>query len=314
MHNMAFVNTEEFEACVEPVAGSVRTRPPRGSKLSGTIRIAKLNRIGFLAIDSDPMITCIDQEAGFYGLTITQGAPFKISDGPHRERFSGNSAHLLTPDQAFDFRTNDETTILGTNFFVDILEEYAYRLSDNEDDFRLPEDDNVSLVTPAGASLTRYLSFIWRELNLGGGILNSDLVVKEIEDALIAALIYAIDENADKSQPARNLPAKTVISRAEEYLLGHLSDPVSRTELAQHAGVSVRTLSRAFARQHGMGPMEFLKQHRLEAARNDLFHAEPGETTVSDIALRYGFAQPSKFTEAYKAAFNETPSSTLRGF
>ena len=58
--------------------------------------------------------------------------------------------------------------------------------------------------------------------------------------------------------------------------------------------------------------MEFLRQRRLEAARMELLLAEPGEKTVSEIALRYGFSQPSKFSTAYKKAFNERPSETLR--
>ena len=44
----------------------------------------------------------------------------------------------------------------------------------------------------------------------------------------------------------------------------------------------------------------------------ELMQAEPEEVTISEISLRYGFAQPSKFTMAYKAAFNEKPSDTLR--
>ena len=157
----------------------------------------------------------------------------------------------------------------------------------------------------------RYLTFVWGELNHGGGILTSDLAAKEIEDGLIAALVLAINETVADSEPGRLDRAHAGISRAEEYLLAHLCDPVSRTELAQIAGVSIRTLSRAFLRRHGMGPMAFLKLRRMEAARMELLLAEPGETRITDIALRYGFAQPSKFSSDYKTIFNEKPSDTL---
>ena len=81
--------------------------------------------------------------------------------------------------------------------------------------------------------------------------------------------------------------------------------------MAQYAGVSIRTLSRAFEKRYGMGPMAFLKQKRLEAANKELLMSEPGEISVSDVAFRYGYTQPSKFTVAYKALFNENPSDTL---
>lgn len=311
IHSIPFANPEAFESGVEPVAGSVRTRPIHGSKLRGKVRVADLQKIGFLTIDSDPMTTRIDRAAGFYGLTITRGTPFEISDEGRTRTFNRDSAHLLTPDKAFNFRAIDGASILGTNFFVDNLQEWAYQLNGGRDTFRLPEDSRVSLARPAGASLVRYLTFIWGELNHGGGILTSDLAAKEIEDGLIAALVMAINETVANSEPGRLDRAHAGMSRAEEYLLAHLCDPVSRTELAQIAGVSIRTLSRAFLRCHGMGPMAFLKLHRLDAARRDLLLGEPGKTRITDIALRYGFGQPSKFSADYNAAFNETPSDTL---
>ena len=57
--------------------------------------------------------------------------------------------------------------------------------------------------------------------------------------------------------------------------------------------------------------MAFLRQHRLRAAHNELLMAERGELSVSDVALRYGYSQPSKFAAAYRDLFHESPSDTL---
>ena len=311
IHNITFTNPEAFEAGVGPVAGKVTARPPRGSRLHGKVKVAALQRIGFMTFDADPFNVNIDREAGFFGLTITQGPAFGISDERRIQTFNRDSAHLLTPDKAFDFRANEQVNLLATNFFVDKLEDYARRLEGGADTFLLPENDRVSLATPSGASLVRYLTYIWGELNHKGGMLNSDLVTSEIEDALIAALILAINDTVADARPDRLDQTHSGISRAEEYLLANLRDAVSRDELAQLAGISIRTLSRAFVKRHGMGPMAFLRQRRLEAARMELLQAQLGEITITEIALRYGFSQPSKFTMAYKAAFNEKPSDTL---
>ncbi len=312
VHSVKFTDPEAFEAAVEPVAGRVYTRPDRGTRLRGAVRVARLPKIGFLAIDSDPMTTRMEAASGFFGLTITRGAPFKIVNERRTRTYQRNSAHLLLPDSAFDFRASEGASVLGTNFFVDDLSEHASRLKGGVHDFRIPDDFRLSLTTPAGASLARYLTFVWGELCQGGGVMNSDLAAKEIEDGLIATLIWAMEESqpdAKVRQPGSYPEAR--ITQVEEYLSAHLCEPVSRTELAQLAGVSVRTLSRAFLKRHGMGPMAFLRRRRLEAARMELLLAEPGEATISQIALRYGFAQPSKFTMAYKAEFNEKPSDTL---
>lgn len=311
VHSVSFTDPEAFQVAVEPVAGSVRTRPQRGAKLHGRVRATRLQKIGFLAIDTDPMVACIDSAAGFYGVTITRDIPFEIANGSRTRTYNRDSAHLLTPDTNFDFRAPEGASILGTNFFVDNLHDHACRLNGGADTFHLPEDYKLSLATPAGSSLTRYLNYVWSELNHGGGILNSELAANEIEDGLIAALIWTMEDSCDDASHAKLDRSKARISLVEEYLLAHLCDPVSRTELAQLAGVSIRTLSRSFVKRHGMGPMAYLRQHRLESARMELLLAEPGEIAVSDVALQYGFAQPSKFTAAYKITFNETPSDTL---
>ena len=309
VNKLKITDAEGFQAAVQPVANGARIRPVRGSRLEGEIKVASLPRIGFLAIDSDPLIAQIDPAHGFYGLTLMLGAPFETREGGRRRTFQRHDAHLLVPDREFDFRAPQGAKVLGTNFFVEDLEGHACSLGGGVDVVHPSEDCSVSLATQAGSSLARYLTFVWGELNRGGGILNSRMTAKEIEDGLIAALIWALEQS--QSKEACEVADKRM-RRAEDYLVAHLCEPVSRTDLAAHCGVSIRTLSRAFVKRHGVGPMEFLRERRLEAARMELLLAEPGDATVVEVALRYGYAQPSKFTAAYKAVYHELPSETLR--
>ena len=77
------------------------------------------------------------------------------------------------------------------------------------------------------------------------------------------------------------------------------------------AGVSAYTLSKAFHKRHGTSPMRFLKQRRLEAAQRALLAAEPSRTTVTDVAMYFGFCHLSQFAIDYRKAFQELPSETL---
>jgi AraC-like DNA-binding protein len=43
-----------------------------------------------------------------------------------------------------------------------------------------------------------------------------------------------------------------------------------------------------------------------------LLVAAPDGLTVTEVAYRWGFSWPSRFTERYRAAFGTTPSETLR--
>ena len=199
------------------------------------------------------------------------------------------------------------------NFFVDDLGSLAERFGSGKVCQPFADVSDISLATPEGSSLARYLRFVWEEVNQGGGILRSPLVSKEIEDGLIVAFHAALQAmRAAESTPEGRGYDDRRIRRAEEYLLAHVLDPISRAELAEFAGLSIRSLSRGFRKRHGVGPMTFLRRHRLEAIRADLLAADPGTTKVSELAVRYGFSDFGRFSTAYRSCFGESPSETLR--
>ena len=304
---------EQFEATIMPMAGRVTVSPYRGTQWHGTLRAARLPRVGTFALRADAMhVQHIDLPRSFYGVTLPLNASFAVSEARQVQTYDRDSAHVLYPDREFDFRATHRTGVLVANFFIDDLNDYARRLEGGVDSSRAINDPRISLATPTGSGLLRYLSFVWSELNRGGGILNSDLVATEIEDGLIAALVWAMEEQRAAEREGKASCTDRRFARVEQYLLAHLCEPVSRAALAEVAGVSIRTLSRGFLKRHGVGPMAFLRQRRLEAARAELLIAEPGTTSVSVIAGRYGFSELSKFSAAYKAAFGELPSETLR--
>ena len=127
----------------------------------------------------------------------------------------------------------------------------------------------------------------------------------------IAEFVVATEKAADSRHCSGSTTTQTAITRAEEFLDANLTTAVSRSDLADVAGVSIRTLSRGFSKRHGIGPMEFFRARRLDAAYRCLLAAEAGSTRVTDVAVRYGFNQLGKFAVEYKRAFGESPSVTL---
>jgi transcriptional regulator GlxA family with amidase domain len=136
--------------------------------------------------------------------------------------------------------------------------------------------------------------------------------VAEREDALFTHFVLATQEEAEMPERRVECADTSAIARAEEYIRAHLTRPVSRAELATLAGVSIRTLSRGFKKRRGTGPMSFLKTRRLEVAYPGLLGAEADATSVTEVALRYGFTRFGRFAVEYKRAFRESPSETLR--
>jgi AraC family transcriptional regulator, ethanolamine operon transcriptional activator len=76
--------------------------------------------------------------------------------------------------------------------------------------------------------------------------------------------------------------------------------------------VSERALEYAFKEVMGLTPVAHLVRLRLHRVRQALLGATHGSTTVSAVALDWGFWHFGEFSRAYKGCFGELPSDTLR--
>jgi len=101
---------------------------------------------------------------------------------------------------------------------------------------------------------------------------------------------------------------KTPVEIAEEYLRANIAEPFQLDRLIEITGASASTLLRDFRRRYGMPPLQYLKNCRLEAAHRELATTEPDETTVTQVAMSYGFYHLGRFAAYYKTAFGELPS------
>ena len=99
------------------------------------------------------------------------------------------------------------------------------------------------------------------------------------------------------------------VRRAEMYMRANASRIMSLEEIAAAADANVRTLQNNFLRYHNVSPMHYLKNLRLDYAR-DLLNSGTGQ--VSDIALQSGFSHLGRFAAAYRDRFGESPSTTLQ--
>ena len=100
--------------------------------------------------------------------------------------------------------------------------------------------------------------------------------------------------------------------RAREYIEANLAEAITVNDIAAAAGLCVRSLQAAFHRHTGDSPMAFLRERRLEAVHRELCAALPG-TTVTGVALRYGFGHLGRFAASYARKFGKTPSATRAG-
>ena len=110
---------------------------------------------------------------------------------------------------------------------------------------------------------------------------------------------------------ARRIPRRELVARITAFLQEHPGDPVTVADLSRMAGVSERTLRAAFHDVIGVSPKRYAIKQRLEAAHAALQNADP-QTTVTDVAMAFGFFELGRFAGRYRHTFGEVPSETLR--
>ncbi len=133
---------------------------------------------------------------------------------------------------------------------------------------------------------------------------------------LAATVLQTFPTTADQG-PTRgdrdDAMASVALSRALDLVEARVDEPLTLPELAAAAGVTPRALQQAFRRHLETTPSEYVRQVRLDRAHDDLAAGERDDgTTVTDVALRWGFYHQGRFAAAYRRRFGEAPHVTLR--
>ncbi|WP_069711978.1 helix-turn-helix domain-containing protein [Curtobacterium sp. ER1/6] len=102
------------------------------------------------------------------------------------------------------------------------------------------------------------------------------------------------------------------IRSAVETIHARAHEPLTVSEIARAADLSVRGLQESFQRTLDRTPMQYLREVRLRRAHDDLLRAEPATVSVAEVASRWGFTHMGRFSGEYLRRFGEYPKHTLR--
>lgn len=92
-----------------------------------------------------------------------------------------------------------------------------------------------------------------------------------------------------------------------DYLETHYTDPnLSNDELAAVSGISTVYFRKLFIRRYGISPMKYVRQKRIEKAKNLL--ESQYYTSISDVAEASGFSCLYYFSKAFKQETSRSPS------
>jgi AraC-like DNA-binding protein len=181
-----------------------------------------------------------------------------------------------------------------------------------EPDRGLTFEPAVRLDSPRLQGWLRLIGYVRDEIDAGSELLATPLIQSQIEDLIITGLL-AGQPNSSRTSPPPAFATSCVRSVRQAVAL--IEDSPGRpwrvAELAAAVGVSARTLQDAFQHDRGQSPMEVLRRVRLRRAHDELVVGDREQTTVTDVAVRWGFGHLGRFSTAYRRAYGESPSQTL---
>lgn len=105
-------------------------------------------------------------------------------------------------------------------------------------------------------------------------------------------------------------PRERIFEELLDWIRANLHSPINLTELEQRSGYSRRTLQLAFQQRFGCGPVQWVRQQRLDQARLALLQPHPGDT-VGSVAARCGFQNLAAFSRVFRAQFGLKPSELI---
>jgi len=127
---------------------------------------------------------------------------------------------------------------------------------------------------------------------------------RAVADLLAALLAHELD--ADRAlSPETHRQALT--ARIQAFIQRHLNDPdLTPGAIAAAHSISRSYLHRLFQGQ-GATVTAWIREQRLERARNDLSHPALRTVPIHAIATRWGFTSAANFTRAFHTAYGVPP-------
>ncbi|PHI29429.1 helix-turn-helix domain-containing protein [Budvicia aquatica] len=135
-----------------------------------------------------------------------------------------------------------------------------------------------------------------------------------LSDALMKAYVKAIctpsNHIEDIKSVALNRFHGRLVMDSEQLVLKNMQQNLKSGGIADFTGYSLRAMEMIFKNTVGMTPTHWFLNIRLNGALRDLMYPK-ANTTVSDVADKWGFQHLSRFSEQYRKVFRELPSQTL---
>lgn len=119
-----------------------------------------------------------------------------------------------------------------------------------------------------------------------------------------------LEEILTSAANRRNESGREVVEQAMSYITGHYMEPLTIPKLAAQYGLNSKQFAYLFQKHTGMGPNDYIIEHRVRRAKELLCTTA---CSVSEISACVGYADPYYFSKLFKKRTGFCPS-TLQSY
>ena len=242
---------------------------------------------------------------GTVGEQAAKKAVLIVDDEPDMLEFHARIVRTQLPDyqvllardgrQALQVIHQEQLALVLLDLMMPVLDGFAVVEEMRTND----STRNIPVVVITGQSLT---AEDMTRLNsgvasvLGKGMYNVEETLQHLADALMHKR-----KSGSESQH--------IALKAMTFIHSFYAEPISRSDVAAHVGLSERHLTRCFHQEVGLTPITYLNRYRVKQARRLL---DAGQKGITEIAGEVGFSSSSYFTRVFRDEMGVSPREYLR--
>jgi len=231
------------------------------------------------------------------------------------QEFEANTIRALVtnPGDELQIRFDHDSPQLIVRIEQDALERYLTRLTGRMMTSRMHFAPSFDLANDDATRWHGAIQLLHTEVFHARSLAQEGIGIGALEEFCMSSLLMT-QQHSYREQLIRGsaAPGRRPVRQSLDYIERNLSEPLTMGSIAEHVGVSVRSIQQGFKDELGVTPMTYLRERRLERVREELTDAAAGDgVTVTAVAERWGFNHLGSFAVLYRKRWGESPSQTL---
>ena len=250
----------------------------------------------------------------FYVMLIPHSGRCVVSTGGETRAIVPGTAALISPDDQLDMVWERGCGQLMVKLPREVVTGRLESLLRCQIDAPPRFAPFIDLRSGGGRQLRDLVQGITDGLSAESSLLTQPGMLATAEQMLTTAVLYAQPHShSDELTRAETPTVARIVREVVDHIERTPALPATTAELAAFAGISERTLQRAFREQLAVSPMRYVNDVRLRRVHEELACAgQFGTRTVTQIAARAGVSNFGRFARVYREKYGELPSETKR--